>query len=160
MFSQQILSHMTVHRTVSVYNRERILAAILDAWKTDENLRREILHAQQIPAAFQDREAPGRISCMTYVLEDPDYPLLFALFKQDTFIGFPPGTPAARMDRVVEETHAVFRLLRARARAPANPVPAQVLGHARAYLGTRTTSWHPIAFDVEGIRGPACQGNP
>lgn len=152
MFSQQILSHMTVHRTVSVYNRDRILAAILDAWKTDENLRREILHAQQIPVAFEDREAPGLISGMTYVLEDPDYPLLFALFKQDTSIGFPPGTPTARMDQVVEETHAVFRLLRARARA--------VLSHARAYLGTQTTSWHPIAFDVEGIRGPACQGNP
>lgn len=122
MFSLQILAHMTsknhwVKRNVSTDERNRIFASMIHAWKTDEDLRKEILDAEAIPSMFADRSVPGMMSGMNYVLEEQDYPPLFALFKSNTTIRFTPGTPATEMDRVIAETHAVYRLLRAKARA-------------------------------------------
>jgi len=114
MFSMQMpRPDHWVQDNVVIEERERIFAGMIDAWKTDKDLRKQILEAKAIPPIFADREAPG----MRYILEDPDYPLLLALFKKNTTINFPPGTPAAHMDQAIEETHAVFRLLRAKARA-------------------------------------------
>jgi len=117
MFSMQKLDHMTeedywVQGNTGAEERDRIFAGMINAWKMDEVLRKEILEAKTIPPIFADREAPG----ITYILEEQDYPPLFALFKSDTTIRFIPGTPDDHMDRVIAETHAVYRLLRAKAR--------------------------------------------
>jgi hypothetical protein len=117
----QKLDHMTeedywVQGNVGAEERDRIFAGMINAWKMDEVLRKKILEAKTIPPIFADREAPGMMSGMNYVLEEQDYPPLFALFKSDTTIRFVPGTPDDYMDRAIEETHAVYRLLRAKAR--------------------------------------------
>ena len=118
MFSMQMTKpDHWVQDNVGAEERDRIFAGMIDAWKTDKDLRKQILEAEAIPPVFADREVPGMMGGMRYVLEDPDYPLLFALFKKDTSIHFHPGTPAALMDQIIEEAHAVFRLLRAKARA-------------------------------------------
>ena len=114
MFSMQMpRPDHWVQDNVVIEDRDRIFAGMIDAWKTDKDLRKQILEAKAIPPIFAD----SLISGMSYILEDPDYPLLLALFKKDTSINFPPGTPAAHMDQVIEEAHAVYRLLRAKARA-------------------------------------------
>jgi hypothetical protein len=93
--------------------RERVYARIIEHWKCDRALCRQIVAAQTIPLRFADSDFAERANGVSYELEPLDMAELYLKCTQaPPNLMLPVGTTPEETLTATKELHAVYRLVK------------------------------------------------